>query len=73
MKGYKTVIFNSVMTLAMLAKVFNPESDVDPTVAADTASQGVDVVMAGGAALWGIGNVLLRSVTNSPIFKKDSK
>ena len=57
MKGYKTVIFNGIM---LAAGIFGAE--VSPELAERTADAFV--------LIWGVGNVLLRAVTDSPIFKK---
>ena len=67
MKGFKTVAFNVVMTLIALVKVFNPDAELPDTVAVQAS---VDLVDAGFLSAWGTINLILRSLTDSPIFKK---
>ena len=67
MKGYKTVAFNVVMTVIALVAVFNPGAEL-PDAAAVQAT--VDLVDAGFMSLWGIVNLILRGITDSPIFNK---
>jgi hypothetical protein len=57
MKGYKTIIFNAVM---LFAGIFGAE--ISPDLAGRAAEAFV--------LLWGVGNVGLRAVTDSPIFRK---
>lgn len=56
MKGFRTVAFNALMTLVGL---FGAE------ISPELAEQAVGAFV----LLWGVGNVLLRAITNSPIFK----
>jgi len=58
MKGKRTVIFNLIMGLGLIAGV-----ETDPQLVEDTL-----VWLAG---LWTAGNLALRAVTDSPIFKKE--
>lgn len=67
MKGYKTVAFNVVMTVIALVMVFNPDAELTDAAAVQAS---VDLVDAGFMSFWGIVNVILRGVTDSPIFKK---
>ncbi len=67
LKGYKTIIFNAVMTAVMFKRVWGVEVEVTE----DMIASGLDALDAGLVALWGIGNAILRSVTNSSIFNKD--
>ncbi len=57
MKGYKTIAFNALM---LVGSVFGITA-LDPETI-NTA------VMAGGT-FWSVGNMILRGVTNSAIFK----
>ena len=68
MKGYKTIIFNTLMTVVAVVKALNPDTEAP---SAEDLQAAVDSVDAAIAAVWGIGNVILRAITNSPIFNKD--
>lgn len=67
-KGYKTVIFNIFMAIVMVVRVTNPDAELP-----DEASIGaaVDAMLVGLTAVWGVGNIILRAVTNSSIFNKE--
>ena len=67
MKGFKTVAFNIAMTVVALVKIFNPDAEL-PDEAAVQAS--VDLVEVGFLSGWGTVNLILRGLTDSPIFKK---
>jgi hypothetical protein len=67
LKGFKTIAFNVLMGATMLIRFFNPETQV-PDVEEVTAA--VDAVGASLTAIWGFGNMWLRAITDSPIFKK---
>jgi hypothetical protein len=69
LKGYRTVIFNIIMTLVMFWQVQQPDVEL-PT--ADHVNQSLDAVEAVVTVLWGIGNLFLRAWTDSPIFEKES-
>ena len=66
-KGYKTVAFNVVMTALLLIRAWQPEAEL-PTE--EQVTQSLDAIDQGLIATWGLGNVVLRAVTNSPIFKR---
>lgn len=68
LKGYKTIIFNVIMTVVMILSLWNPGSEVPD---AATVGNTLDVLDAAIAAIWGLGNGLLRAVTTTPIFKKE--
>ena len=68
LKGFKTIAFNVLMTIVMAVRVLNPEAEL-PDEAAVQAT--VNVVDAAITAAWGIGNIILRAITDSPIFKKE--
>lgn len=64
LKGYKTIIFNVIMTGIMIANstgAFEVPADLDVAGAIDTVEAALVIV-------WGIGNFLLRVVTDTPIF-----
>jgi hypothetical protein len=68
LKGYRTVVFNAIMTLTMIYTLWQPDAVLPD---AETVNQTLDTVEAAIAALWGVGNVVLRAVTSSPIFKQE--
>lgn len=66
LKGYRTIIFNCIMAIgAMVTLLSGVTVQDDVTKLAD----GVDLILQGIIAIWGIGSVWLRMITNSPVFK----
>ncbi len=65
MKGYRTIVFNIVMMIAMIMKQWWPEAEVPGE---EAINEGLDTIEAALAFIWGIGNAGLRAVTNTPIF-----
>ena len=58
MKGFKTIGFNAIMLLgALTGAAWSPEL--------------VNEWLNAFAILWGAGNMILRAVTNTPIFRKE--
>lgn len=68
LKGYKTVIFNALMMILMIAKQMYPETEIPDEEKIKGAIDMLDLII---TSVWGIGNFALRAKTNSPIFKKD--
>lgn len=68
MKGYRTIIFNIVMTISMGLALWMPEAE---TPDAETVNTALDNVEAAITAVWGIGNMILRAITNTPMFNKE--
>ena len=66
LKGFKTILFNVVMTVVMCFRLWMPEAEL-PGEADVTAA--VDALDAALTAVWGVGNLLLRAVTDSKVFK----
>ena len=65
MKGYKTVVFNLIMGVVMFVnQVLGTELDANELL---TNLNGLEEAITG---IWLTGNVWLRAVTDSPIFKK---
>ncbi len=66
--GYKTVAFNAVMAIVAIWKIYFPEQEMPGEMeverAVDTFWQIFSTVMVAG-------NVGLRAVTKTPIFKKE--
>ena len=67
LKGFKTIAFNVIMLVVMGVRLINPEAELPDEAAVEATALSLD---AGLTALWGIGNVILRAITDSPIFKK---
>ena len=68
LKGFKTIAFNVVMTIVMAVRVLSPESELPDDAAVQAAVNAVDAAI---TAAWGIGNIILRAITDSPIFSKE--
>ncbi len=67
MKGFRTIIFNVIMTAGAIITTW---TGIDTTAEVTQLKEGVDNILIGGSAAWGAGNVLLRMITNTAIFKK---
>ena len=67
LKGFKTIAFNILMLVIMGVRVINPEAELPDEAAVEASVVSLD---AGLTALWGTVNIILRAVTDSPIFKK---
>lgn len=67
LKGYKTVAFNVIMAILPIVAILNPDAQLP---SGETISQNLDVIFGAYATLTATGNLILRAVTNSPIFKK---
>lgn len=68
LKGFKTVIFNLIMMVIMAVRLLNPEAELPDDASVDAVAQALDGTI---ATAWGIGNMLLRAITTSPIFTKE--
>ena len=68
LKGFKTVLFNTIMTGAMIGRLWGADIEID----AEQLAGHLDAVAVGLAFLWGVGNLFFRYVTDSPIFKSRS-
>ena len=66
MKGYKTIAFNILMSVIAIVSLWNPDAELPD---AATVQSGLDATETAIVSVWGIGNLILRAVTNSPIFK----
>lgn len=70
LKGYRTIVFNAIMLAVMILAqqgIITPEQS--PT--GDQVNVFLDNLDAVLAAVWGIGNVALRVVTNTPVGQKE--
>lgn len=67
LKGKRTVIFNAVMAAVAMWNAWNPDS----TISDEMAGQTFDGTLAAIGGVWAIGNIILRGVTNTSIWRKD--
>lgn len=67
LKGYKTILFNVIMTIVMGLRLWLPDAELPDEAAVTGAVNALDAFL---TAAWGVGNMILRSVTNSPMFNK---
>lgn len=70
MKGWKTVTFNAVMTIVMVLSLWNP-GEAENLPSKDEVQGLLDQADALLAGLWGVGNVILRAMTNTSIFRRE--
>ena len=68
MKGFKTIAFNVVMGAIVLVRILNPEAELPTDVDVEAAVSTLDAAI---ATVWSFGNMFLRAVTDSPIFRKE--
>ena len=64
MKGFKTVAFNVVMGILFFAGAPDAVSEAQLTEALNAGE-------AGFTAVWSVGNIVLRAITDTPIFRRD--
>ena len=67
LKGYRTIIFNVVMTALMVLKMWKPDIEIP---GAEEISGGLDMLDAGLAFVWGLGNLFFRVITNTAVGQK---
>ena len=68
LKGYRTIIFNVIMTAFMLINVWSPSTELPSGEDVKGALDNLDLAL---AFFWGLGNIILRAITDTPIFKKE--
>lgn len=68
LKGYRTLIFQAIMSVGMLITVWTGHDTKDETT---TVTQNLDGVIAALTVIWGIGNAWLRAITDTAIFKEE--
>jgi len=68
MKGYKTIAFNVIMAIIAAVYALNPDAEKPSP---EQVQGGVDAVEAGFAAVLSVGNIILRAITTSAVFKKE--
>lgn len=74
-KGYKTIIVNGFVVLFMAIKLIFPEAELPAPDDAGAIVDQADELVTKGQALWigvlAFGNMVLRAVTTTSIFKKE--
>ncbi len=68
LKGYKTIIFNVLMSLTMVIRLWKPEVELPEATAVSGALDSLDAAL---SAIWGVGNIWLRAVTDTKILSKN--
>jgi hypothetical protein len=68
LKGYRTIIFNVIMSAFMLISLWSPSTELPSGEEVKGALEQLDLAL---AFFWGLGNIILRAITDTPIFKKD--
>lgn len=69
LKGYKTVIFNLIMLIIAALRIMSPESVLPSDVDVNQWLNGLDALLVLTITL---GNMILRAITDSSVFKKTS-
>lgn len=69
--GWKTVAFNAIMATVLVLNQFG-QFGTDEVPTEESVNAGLDALDQGVAALLVIGNVILRAITKTTIFKKTS-
>lgn len=68
LKGYRTIIFNLIMTAIMALSLWMPQQHFpDATV----VNIFLDHLQEVAIAVWSAGNFILRFITTTPVFKKE--
>lgn len=67
LKGYKTVIFTVTMAAIMLIRAFSPGAELPDEGAVSGAIDAVELAI---VSVWGVGSLILRAITSSPIFNR---
>lgn len=67
LKGYRTVIFNVIMGLLLIWRSVAPGDEIPTDSQVQTL---VDSVFSALDAILVVGNILLRKVTDTPVFNK---
>lgn len=68
LSGFKTIVFNTVMAVIMAVRIFSPEAELPDEATVEAAAMSLDQAL---VAFTAVVNMILRAVTNSPVFKKE--
>ena len=66
LRGWRTVMFNVIMAAAMCVTLLTGTATEDDVI---VLKQGVEHIIEGVIAVWTVGNLWLRAVTDTPIFQ----
>lgn len=66
MKGYRTILFNLLMSVMMLGATWGIDTGLDEG-SVNAFLDALDVVI---TFVWGIGNLWLRAITDTPVGQK---
>ncbi len=69
-KGWKTITFNIIMTATMILSLWSPE-EASNIPGADAVNEVLNEAEKLIATIWGMGNVVLRAVTTTPLGKSE--
>jgi len=67
LKGYRTIIFNAIMTPVMLLRLWG----IDSGISEEMISEGITALDTSLALFWGIGNLFFRTISDTKVGKKD--
>lgn len=67
MKGYRTVAFNIIMTALMAFALWSPGAELPDAGTIDKLLGDAEGLF---TAAWALGNMVLRAITDTPMFKK---
>ena len=70
LKGWRTIAFNGVMTLIMILSLWSPE-EAGNFPGVEQINEALNEAEKLVATIWGMGNVVLRAITNTPLGKKE--
>ena len=66
-KGWRTFVFNVLMATAMCVTMISGTATEGDVI---ILKQGVEHIIEGVIAVWTIGNLWLRAITDTPIFQR---
>ena len=67
LKGYRTIIFNVIMTVLLMIRLWQPDIELPSE---GDISAGLDLIDKALVFVWGLGNLIIRIITDTPIFRK---
>ena len=67
LKGFRTLIFNALMSIVMLVNLWDPGADMPGANEVGTLIDTADAFITG---VWGAGNIFLRFITTTPVGEK---
>lgn len=67
LQGYRTIVFTLIMAALTTWRVLDPTAELPDETAINGA---VDTVLLAITTVWGVGAIILRAVTKTPLGKK---